>query len=85
MTKLTQWIDRIRWKRRAGPVIMTQWGPVTESARKQAAVNIGQNPALKAKVEDAVTREMGLDPAVPADRLIGVMECKRRYFEGYQD
>ena len=29
------------------PVIMTEWGPVTESARKQAALNLARNPALR--------------------------------------
>lgn len=32
------------------PVINTEWGPVTEIARLQAALNIARDPALKARM-----------------------------------
>lgn len=49
------------------PVIMTQWGPVTESARAQAAINMKADPALRAKVEE----------------MIGVDKAKNNYPEAY--
>jgi hypothetical protein len=32
------------------PIIDTEWGPVTESARKQAELNIARDPDLKRRM-----------------------------------
>ena len=61
------------------PVIQTAWGPVTEKARAQAAINMREDPACKSRVEAIVIREMG------GDRRLGLAECRRRYFEAYDD
>lgn len=51
------------------PVIHTPMGPVTESARHQAAINMRNDPAVKARVENA----------------IGMTESRRRYPEAYDE
>jgi hypothetical protein len=50
------------------PVIMTEWGAVTEGARKQAALNLRDDPVKRAKVEE----------------MVGVEEARRRFPEAYQ-
>lgn len=65
------------WKTTPPPVILTQWGPVTESARRQAAINMRLSPDLRERVERVVIREMGGDEAK------GMAECRRRYPECY--
>jgi hypothetical protein len=50
------------------PVIMTEWGPVTEGARRQAALNLRDDPEKRAKVEE----------------MVGVEEARRRYPEAYR-
>ena len=51
------------------PVIHTPMGPVTESARHQAAINMRNDPAVKVRVENA----------------IGISESRRRYPECYRE
>jgi len=60
------------------PVIMTEHGPVTESMRLQAAMNMRAKPEIKAAVEAQLAREMG-------NVVKGLMEARRRYPEAYQD
>lgn len=60
------------------PQILTPWGPTTESARLQAAINMRADPVLKAKVEELLIRQLGSFEA-------GVEESRRRYPESYQD
>ena len=50
------------------PVIHTEWGAVTEGARKQAAMNLRDDPEKRAKVEE----------------MVGVEEARRRYPEAYE-
>jgi len=58
------------------PVIMTENGPVTESMRLQAAMNMRAKPEIKAAVEAQLAREMG-------GIFKGIMEARRRYPEAY--
>jgi hypothetical protein len=60
------------------PVIKTQWGPVTEAARRQAAANIKADPELRKKVEALLARECG-------GLAQGLVEARRRYPEVYED
>ena len=57
------------------PVISTPWGPVTESARRQAALNMRDDLALRAQVLAMVVKECGGDTAR------GEAEFRRRYPE----
>jgi len=56
MTWWTRFTQRFG-KGKAIPIIDTQWGPVTEGARRQAAENMKHDPVLKAKIEDLLGRE----------------------------
>lgn len=67
------WFDRLKKK---PPVIMTQFGPVTEYARKQAALNMRDDPECKARVEKILVAELGVET--------GMLEARRRYPEAYQ-
>jgi hypothetical protein len=66
---MTWWQE---FKKRFGkkpPVIDTQWGPVTEGARKQAALNLRDDPyKLKTVIE-----------------MVGEKEARRRYPESFED
>jgi len=74
---LRDWLAVLRRKRET-PVINTQWGPVTESARHQAALNLRDDPDRRAAVEDIIIAELG------GDRERGLKEARRRYPEAYQ-
>ena len=50
------------------PIISTPWGPVTEAARLQAAINLREDPARLAKVIE----------------MIGEAETRRRYPEVWE-
>jgi hypothetical protein len=56
------------------PVIQSQHGTTTESARQQAAGNMRLNPLLRAQVEEMLTRMMG-------SRERGLAEARKRYPE----
>ena len=60
------------------PLIMTPWGPVTESARRQAAINIGADPVLKEAVIALLMRD-------GRSRDEATAEARRRYPEGFPD
>lgn len=61
-----------------GPTIMTEHGPVTESARRQAALNMRMDPTKRAEVEALLGRQLGLE----GDALLA--EVRRRYPEAYE-
>ena len=65
-------------RRTPPPIIDTPWGPVTESARLRAAMNMRRDPALRALIEEMVIREHGRGIAA------GLAECRRRYPESYK-
>lgn len=60
------------------PLIMTKWGPVTEAARLQAAMNMRANDELKHDIERRLAKEMG-------SAAKGIAEARRRYPEAYQE
>lgn len=60
------------------PVIMTEFGPVNEAARLQAARNMRASDEVKYRVEQALAKEMG-----SAQR--GIQEARKRYREAYPD
>jgi hypothetical protein len=60
----------------AAPVIMTEFGPVTESARAQAARNMRDDPSKRADVEALLAKQLG-------SVALGVAESRRRYPEAY--
>jgi hypothetical protein len=60
------------------PVILSQHGATTESMRLQAALNMRVDPEVKARVEEALIRQMG-------SVAKGMIEARRRYPEGYSD
>ena len=76
-SKLSDFIARFRRPRRSTPVIQTAWGPVTESARRQAAENMRRDPELRARVVDQLEKE-GRSRAV-AERV-----ARERYPEAFE-
>jgi len=58
------------------PVIMTEFGPVTEAARLQAALNMRRNPEVLRRVVDHLAAEKGSLAA-------GLLEAQRRYPEAF--
>lgn len=75
MSLIRDFIDRIR---RKPPVIDTQWGPVTESARLMAAENIRRDPEVKARVEAAIAAKY-----YNGNLELARVHAKRVYPEGY--
>ena len=64
---MTWWQE---FKKRFGkkpPVITTQWGPVTERARKQAAMNLKDDPVKREKIIE----------------MVGEVEARRRFPEAF--
>jgi hypothetical protein len=61
------------------PRILTKYGPVTESARRQAAINMREDLDLRAKVYLVVLSECDGDDAR------ALAEMRRRYPEAYLD
>jgi hypothetical protein len=59
------------------PVIMTEYGPVTERARHQAALNMAADHACRERVEAILIKQYG-----PA---LGLEEARRRYPEAYSE
>jgi hypothetical protein len=60
------------------PVILSQHGQTTEGMRLQAALNMRIDPEVKARVEEALIRQMG-------SIAKGMIEARRRYPEAYSD
>ena len=58
------------------PVIMTEFGPVTERARRQAADNMRADDWLREQVEAALVKQYGEE--------LGLAEARRRYPEAYE-
>lgn len=63
-------------KRKKAPIIMTEYGPVTESARRQAAENM-KDPMIRGAVEHLLTEQYGEE--------LGLAEARRRYPEAYDE
>lgn len=62
------------------PLILTAWGPVTESARAQAAANMREDPDRRAQVIQLLA-----DQLFGGDIARGEAECRRRYPEAFVD
>jgi hypothetical protein len=60
------------------PLIQTPWGPVSEVARKQAALNIAADPVLREAVIALLMRD-------GRSRDEATAEARRRYPEGFPD
>ena len=60
-------------------IIDTPWGPTSESARLQGALNMKFNPEVKKRVEQALMKQCN------GDREAALAEAKRRYPEAYTD
>lgn len=63
------WLACLRQWMVGPPRIDTEWGPVTEAARKQAALNIREDAKLRARIVE----------------MLGEAEARRRYPEGFVD
>ena len=59
----------------SSPIIQTEWGPVSESARKQAALNMKADPEVKHRVETLLVKQLGMAK--------GLLEARHRYPEAY--
>jgi hypothetical protein len=68
-----------RFWRKKPPVVQTQWGPVTEKYRKQAALNMAADHDLRQRVVDLLQKQM--KDGTPEAALA---EAKRRYPEAWQ-
>jgi hypothetical protein len=62
--------------RKEKPVIQTQWGPVSEDMRLQAAMNMIAHPEVRIRVEEALAKKFG-------SVAQGLAEARRRYPEVY--
>lgn len=60
------------------PVIMTQYGPVSEEARLAAAMNMLASDEIKHRVEQTLAKQYG-------SAARGLAEARRRYPEAYLD
>lgn len=49
----------VRHRPPAPPIVQTPWGPMSESARAQAAINMLLDPAKYVAVLELLTRRMG--------------------------
>lgn len=79
LMKTPKWFERLRRQpAQPAPIIPTQYGPVTESARLAAAMNMRGSKEIRERVEEVVVRECGGDVAR------GREECRRRYREAYE-
>jgi len=68
----------LRPRKPSAPVLpLTPYGPVTESARWRAAMNMKEDDELKAHVEELLSKEMG-------NVALGMAEARRRYPEAYE-
>lgn len=65
------------WPTPAPPIIMTEWGPVSEPARLRAALNMRADENIKARVEAMLVKQCGSVEA-------GMAESRRRYPEAYK-
>src|SRR2546423_4721059 len=57
----------------ATPVVMTEWGPVDESYRKQAALNMKADPEIKKRVERHFIKRCGGRTGE------GLIACRRQF------
>ncbi len=79
MSLIRKFLARIRPKPPAeSPRIETPWGPVSEAARKQAALNMRDDPGLRLKVTGLIADQCG-------SWAQAEMEMRRRYPEIYED
>lgn len=77
------WIQRMLDKLRnlpapTPPVIHTAYGPVTEWARRQAALNMRDDPVKRHAVEAVLIEKFGSEEA-------GMAEARRAYPEAYEE
>lgn len=77
MSLIRDFVSRIR-SRHEHPVITTPWGNVTESARRQAALNMLDDPVKFIGVREMIARQTGLT----GDALDA--EMRRRYPEAFK-
>jgi hypothetical protein len=79
--KVTDAFDKITNKQPAiPPIIMSPYGPVSESARRQAAYNMRDDYALRLRVEQLIA-----DQFFAGNLEKGIIEARRRYPEAFQD
>lgn len=62
------------------PLILTAYGPVSESARKQAAINMAADHDKRAAVIKLLA-----DQIFDGDLVAGEAECRKRYPEAFND
>ena len=59
-------------------VVLTEWGPVSESARMQAVINMAKDPAKRQAVLELLCKQLG-------SVAKGEIEFRERYPELYED
>lgn len=64
-----------RTRKKTPPVILSQHGQTTESARARAAQNMIEDPDIRLRVEELLVKQAG------GDRERGLAEFARRYPE----
>jgi hypothetical protein len=78
MNRIGRVISFVFGRRKSGaPVIMTQYGPVTESARLQAALNMRDSLEIRNRVIAILEREFG-------SAEMALSEAKKRYPEAWE-
>jgi hypothetical protein len=76
MSLIQRLLDKFK-KPRPAILIDTPYGPVSEVARRQAAINMREDPVLFIKIESNLIREFGVE--------MGKKEMRRRYPEAFQE
>jgi hypothetical protein len=67
-----------KFRKQPPPIIMSAYGPVTESARRQAALNMRDDPILREAVIARLCVEMNSNEE-------GLREARRRYPEAFEE
>jgi len=71
VTLIRRFLDKLK----PPPVIQTSLGPVTEWARRQAAINLALDPVKRMMVLEIIIKECG------GSKERGLAEARRRYPE----
>ena len=77
--KIRQWLNSFRRRKLSPPLIMTEHGAVTESARLQAAMNMRADHELRERVVRLIQSQTGLPLARAMEETV------RRYPEAFED
>ena len=77
MSLIRKFLDNLAPRRNPeAKVVQTSWGPVSESVRLRVAQNMIEDPVCRARVEDALEKQLG-------SREAALREARARWPEAY--